>query len=474
MLYPKIIQGGMGVAVSDWTLARAVSTQGQLGVVSGTALAVMLARRLQSGDIGGHMRRALDQFPIREMAANVLKSYFLPDGKPENVPFKTIPMPSIQPGSAYTALTMAANFVEVFLAKEGHHGVVGINFLEKIQLPHLPSLYGAMLAGVDYVLMGAGIPRYMPGIIDLFSQGEPAKMRVDVQGAVAGEEFHTELDPRPWFGGKAPQLKRPDFLGIVASATVAITLARKSSGKINGFIIEGETAGGHNAPPRGQLQLSEKGEPVYGPRDVVDLKKIEALGLPYWLAGSFGQEGRLADALELGAAGIQVGTAFAFCSQSGMNPQIRQQALDLAIKKKIHVFTDPRASPTGFPFKIVELKGTISEAVNYKSRKRVCDLGFLRSSYRKSDGTVGYRCASEPIKNYIKRGGKLEDTLGRKCVCNGLLATAGFAQVRSGQSKEVDMVTAGLDAEKISRFMKPGSTSYTAADVIRHLLGDLS
>ena len=43
---------------------------------------------------------------------------------------------------------MAANFVEVFLAREGHVHPVGINFLEKIQMPHLPSLYGAMLAGV--------------------------------------------------------------------------------------------------------------------------------------------------------------------------------------------------------------------------------------------------------------------------------------------------------------------------------------
>jgi len=36
--HPRIIQGGMGIAVSDWRLARAVSRLGQLGVVSGTAI----------------------------------------------------------------------------------------------------------------------------------------------------------------------------------------------------------------------------------------------------------------------------------------------------------------------------------------------------------------------------------------------------------------------------------------------------
>ena len=55
-------------------------------------------------------------------------------------------------------LCLVANFVEVYLAREGHDHPVGINYLEKIQPPHLPSIYGAMLAGVSYVLMGAGIP----------------------------------------------------------------------------------------------------------------------------------------------------------------------------------------------------------------------------------------------------------------------------------------------------------------------------
>ena len=159
MKEPLIIQGGMGVAVSNWKLARAVSQAGQLGVVSGTALENVMARRLQKGDPDGAMRRALSHFPDPIIAGKILDRYFISGGKAEREPFKSPPMFSLNPPKELVELTVAANFAEVYLAKEGHGGLVGVNFLEKIQLPTLPSIYGALLAGVDYVLMGAGIPR---------------------------------------------------------------------------------------------------------------------------------------------------------------------------------------------------------------------------------------------------------------------------------------------------------------------------
>ena len=68
MQSPRIIQGGMGVAVSSWRLARAVSLRGQLGVVSGTAIDSVFVRRLQDGDPGGHVRRAMAAFPMPGVA----------------------------------------------------------------------------------------------------------------------------------------------------------------------------------------------------------------------------------------------------------------------------------------------------------------------------------------------------------------------------------------------------------------------
>ena len=163
--YPIIIQGGMGAAVSAWQLAKAVALTGQLGVVSGTR-GRLPARRLQLGDPGGHLWCALAEFPLPDMAKRILDRYFRPAGKSPDSPFVAHKMLDEAPSQAQFELIVVANFAEVFLAKEDHGGLVGINYLEKIQAPTLPSLFGAMLAGVDYVLMGAGIPTNIPGVID--------------------------------------------------------------------------------------------------------------------------------------------------------------------------------------------------------------------------------------------------------------------------------------------------------------------
>ncbi|MDD5484388.1 MAG: nitronate monooxygenase [Kiritimatiellae bacterium] len=473
MTQPMIIQGGLGAAVSSWQLARVVSRLSQMGVVSGTALPGIISRRLQLGDLDGKLRHALQSFPIPEMARRVLEDYFIPGGKQPDAPFKLNAVPTLKPGRAFSELAVVSSFAEVFLAKEGHDGLVGINLLEKIQLLTLLTLFGAMLAGVDYVLMGAGIPRSIPGVLDHFSKGEAAAIKVDVEGALPGEEFLSTFDPKDFCAGNAPQLKRPLFLGIVSSATLAMTLARKSNGRVDGFVVEGETAGGHNAPPRGPLHLSNGGEPVYGPRDVPDLDKIKALGLPFWLAGSYGQPGKLAEALRLGAAGVQIGTAFAFCEESGIFPGLRKQAIALCRAGNAHAFTDPLASPTGFPFKVVPMNGTLSDKDLYRARKRVCDLGYLRHLYRKPDGAVGYRCPAEPVEDFLRKGGDIKETEGRICICNCLPATVGLGQIRSKHEKELALVTAGNDVDQIARFIKPGRDSYTAADVIQCLLAEL-
>ena len=350
---PAIIQGGMGAGVSNWRLAQAVSRAGQLGVVSGTALEVILARRLQDGDPGGHMRRGLAKFPFPEVSTRILNTYFLPDGKLPAAAYKAVPMFSMHSSRELVELSVAANFVEVWLAREGHQNPVGINYLEKVQLPHLPSLYGAMLAGVEYVLMGAGIPVKIPGVLDAFRNHETATYPLYVNGSRAGEDSLMRFAPREFFAWKedtAP-LKRPKFLAIIASNTLAQTLIKKSNGRVDGFVIEGPTAGGHNAPPRGKTQLNDRGEPIYGERDVVDLERMRTLGLPFWLAGGFASAEKIAEAQAAGAAGVQIGTAFAFCEESGLRDDYKRQLLQDATSGKACVFTDPVSSPTGFPFK---------------------------------------------------------------------------------------------------------------------------
>jgi len=457
----------MGVAVSGWRLARAVSMLGQLGVVSGTALDIVLARRLQLGDPTGELRRALRSFPDPAVAERVLESHFVPGGKGHGQPFASLPMFTATPAPRRHELAVVGGFVEVFLAKEGHPGIVGINFLEKIQMPTPATLYGALLAGVDYVLVGAGIPRDIPGLLDGLVRHQPVALPLHVTGAAADERFDLCFEPLATVAQAPPALRRPRFLAIVASATLAVSLARRTVG-VDGFVVEGPTAGGHNAPPRGPLTLAG-GQPVYGPRDDVDLGKIRDLGRPFWLAGSYATPERLRQARRDGAAGIQVGTAFAFCEESGVDPTLRARVLAEARNGGAGVFTDPQASPTGFPFKVARLQGTLSEADVYEERERRCDLGYLRELYRRADGTLGYRCPAEAVEDYVRKGGRVEDTRGRKCVCNGLVATVGLGQWRTHRP-EPALVTAGDDLAGLVRFMPDGSDSYSASDVIAYLL----
>jgi nitronate monooxygenase len=473
MNLPIVIQGGMGVAISDWRLARAVSLTGQMGVVSGTGLSGILINRLMDGDITGNIRRALSNFPLPEIAQKIIDKYYVPGGKTTEEHYKTPPVYTVNPSPFLDQLTAVANYVEVFLAKEGHSGLVGINLMEKLQLSNLSSLYGAMLGGVDYVLMGAGIPTQIPKIMDMLSLQLSVSYRLNVHGAAPEEDHHISFDPEKVFPGISkllPKINRPKFLPIISSNILAISLLKKSDSQIDGFIIEGPTAGGHNAPPRGPMNLNEKGEPIYGDKDKVDLEKMKQLGLPFWLAGGYGHPDKVKSALAAGAAGVQVGSAFALCKESGMQPDLKKKLLQKILSGEATVKTSPLVSPTGFPFKVAALEGTLSEMETYNARPRICDLGFLTTAYKKEDGTVGYRCPAEPIENYIRKGGKLEDTEGRCCLCNNLIATAGFPQKRKNGYVELPIITTGDDLSMVKEIIKPGETEYTAEDVVNYLL----
>ena len=453
------------MGVSGWRLARAVASEGQLGVVSGTALDILLTRQLQLGDIGGHLRRALAAFPYPEIAARILDRFFIPDGKPDDATFKTPAMISHEPSRATQELVIASSFVAVHLAKEGHSGVVGLNLLEKIQTPTLLALYGAMLAGVNVVLMGAGIPRQIPKILDDLAAGQATEMRLDVSGGSTPVAIH--INPADY--GPSPALRRPIFLAIVSSPVLAENLRRKSSGRVDGFVVEASIAGGHNAPPRGPMRLTPDGEPIYGERDRIDPAKFAEIGLPFWLAGGYGRIGKLREAQALGAKGIQVGTAFAFCDESGFAPSVKESVISQVKDGSLKIHTDAVASPTGFPFKVARIPGSIADPAVYDERERVCDLGVLRETYQKPDGSLGFRCSAEPAAIYASKGGDPSQTAGRICLCNSLTASAGVAQVRHGLI-EPQLITIGDDLEAVKESLLQGRDHYTAKDVIERLL----
>src|ERR1019366_2781918 len=413
---PALIQGGMGVAVSSWPLARAVAATGQLGVVSGTALDVVLARRLQDGDPGGHARAAMAAFPVPGVARRVLRRYFRAAGRQPGMPYAPVPRLRLRQDQHAQELAVVANFAEVWLAKHGHHGPVGVNFLEKVQMATPAAAYGAMLAGVDVVLVGAGIPRELPRLLDALARHEPVSLPVDVIGASDDQRHTMDLHPVALLGKALPPLQRPPFMAIVSAHVLAEYLARDPGIRPDGFVIEGPLAGGHNAPPRGRLALDDDGQPRYGLRHAAELTRLARDGT-------------------------------------------------------LHVRTDPAASPTGFPFKVAQLPGTLADPQRYDARPRLCDVGHLRVPYLRPDGAVGYRCPGEPAHMYVRKGGEAAETAGRSCLCNALLANVGLGQTRRADSYTEDpLVTLGSNLDGVRAMLERHANGWSAAQVVTWLL----
>ncbi len=328
-----------------------------------------------------------------------------------------------------------------------------------------------MLAGVDVVLVGAGIPRELPRLLTALASHEPVSLPVDVAGAAEGQRHTVDLDPVALLGRALPPLRRPAFLAIVSAHVLAEYLARDPQIRPDGFVIEGPAAGGHNAPPRGRLTLDEDGQPRYGPRDDADMARLTAIGLPFWLAGAYGTPARLRQARSAGAAGVQVGTLFALSNESGFRSGLRAQLLDQTRDGTLRVRTDPVASPTGFPFKVAQLPGTLADPQRYSARPRLCDVGHLRVPYLRPDGGIGYRCPGEPVHMYLRKGGEAADTAGRACLCNALLASIGLGQTRRGSGYAEDpLVTLGSSLDGVQAMLQRYPQGWSAAEAVTWLL----
>ena len=246
-------------------------------------------------------------------------------------------------------------------------------------------------------------------------------------------------------------------------------------------MIEGPTAGGHNAPPRkenGKLKFNQRGEPLYGEKDIVNLDEIAGTGRPFWLAGSYASPAKIKEALALGAMGVQVGTIFALSNESGIRLDYKQKMRVKAFRGEFDVLTSDVASPTGFPFKVVQMEDTLSDPEVYGVRNRCCDIGQLVEAYQTRVGTVGFRCAAEPIQAYLQKIGKrLEDLSTDErnrveksvCLCNALGATVGVGQADK-HGVEPAIITSGDNTDFIRMLMVDEYSGYSAADAVKYLM----
>ena len=505
----KLIQGGMGVYVSNWRLARAVAMEQPgttAGTVSGTALDIVYVRLLQLGDPGGHVRRALAAFDALfgvAIGQKIINHFFIDGGKAPAARFKNAPkhMVRLPNGSdilpaaqtpAPVALNMepetvelliASGFAEVWLARQGHSGRIFINFLHKVELPLIYTMYGAMLAGVDGIIVGAGNPDGLPAVCSRLAQHAPVTSELSVLYRESGETFQLTFDPRQVADGKLAHqpLPRPAFLAIVSLENLVEALAHSQTEAPDGFIIEHHTAGGHNAGPQGPLKKDEKGQPIYGPEDEPDLQAIRQVGLPFWLAGGYGSREKLAQALAVGATGVQVGSVFALSEESGLKSAYRSAILS-ELKQETddsHLVLTTLFSPTGFPFKVVQLDDTLADQAVYANRLRGCDIGLLQQrglSKPAADGTrrLFQRCPAAPLDDFVSKRGLPLNTTDRRCLCNGLLASVGLGQagLQNGEQKEEPaIVTLGNHLDGIRRLSRNGQSPYWVHDVVTDILG---
>jgi len=85
-----------------------------------------------------------------------------------------------------------------------------------------------MLAGVDYVLMGGGIPLFIPGILDGLARLDPVELRLHVEDNPDGHDYTVRFNTKKWCAEALPELKRPKFLAIVSSDIIAKTMLRRA------------------------------------------------------------------------------------------------------------------------------------------------------------------------------------------------------------------------------------------------------
>jgi nitronate monooxygenase len=307
-----IIQGGMGVGVSLHPLARAVAREGGVGIVSSACLDRLVSKR---------------------------------NGKKVN--------------------TYEAAYEEISLARSAG-GFAGINIMLALGSTYEKSVKGALDAGADMIISGAGLPLSLPAIQ---APGDTALVPI-VSSARA-----LDLICRKW-----ERLRyRPDAV-----------------------VLEGPLAGGHLGFKLDEITLeSNKLENLLPPVKDVARKYGD---FPVIVAGGIFTHGDILRFLKMGADGVQMGTRFLATEESSATPEYKQAVLN-AKEEDIIVATKP-ASPCGLPFRVIK------QCLSFvRERKPKCDKGYVL--LKDSEGKYSICAAKESNETYF-------------CICNGLLSSAGY------------------------------------------------
>lgn len=138
-----------------------------------------------------------------------------------------------------------------------------------------------------------------------------------------------ELRPRVasfHFGLPAPdivdRLKKAG-MAVIGSATTAAEARALEKGGADAIIAQGHEAGGHRGTFLDHVDLGTVGTLALVPQ------VVDAVNVPVIAAGGIGDERGIAAAFMLGAAGVQLGTAYLLCPEAQVHP-VHRKALSEA------------------------------------------------------------------------------------------------------------------------------------------------
>jgi nitronate monooxygenase len=336
--YP-IIQGGMGIGLSKYTLAGAVAYEGGLGVLSSASLDRQLTAR--------HGKRF---GPRKAAAQDVIDAKEIAKGR----------------------------------------GAIGMNIMVAVVNQYKASVLGSMDGGVDVIISGAGLPMALPEIAQTHPRADEVALVPIVSSARA-----LDLICRRW---------------------------KRSNRLPDAVIVEGPKAGGHI----GWKSVEEALRPENSLENLV-VGVIEVAkkwgDMPIIAAGGIYTHEDIAKYIEMGCAGVQMGTRFLATHESGASPAYKKALVDC--KEEDILLAERPGSPCGMPFHVIKYSPFFEEAVA-QTRAPKCDKGYLL----KDD-----HCPSK------------FDNVETFCICNGLLASIQM------NPEEKELYTVGANAGRIERII---------------------
>ncbi|MEI7452144.1 MAG: nitronate monooxygenase [Candidatus Falkowbacteria bacterium] len=306
--------GGMGVGVSLAPLAAAVANEGGYGTISSAGLDLIVSKR-----VGRRVNH-------------------------------------------YEAMRLEVEMARSLSSK----GVIAVNIMWALQKSYVDSVRGAIDAGADMIISGAGLPAGLPGI----------------------------QNP-----------KRTALVPIVSSARALKIICEKWEKlgyRPDAVVLEGPKAGGHLG-----FKFEEIDNPNFSLENLFPAVKEVAMkygDFPIIVAGGIWDKNDVVNALSMGASGVQMGTRFLATFESGAS-EAYKQAVIAASQEDIIVATNLQ-SPCFMPFRIIK-QSPMYQIGNLSP----CNKGHVMQ--KDANGQLAKCLAKDCPDKYF-------------CICNGLFNSAGY------------------------------------------------